>query len=528
MSSTINSDNGVSSGTAGLKSSADSSGVLDLQTNGTTAISISASQVVTYTNQPTYTGGTANGVLYLNGSKAVTSGSALVFDGTNLGVGTSSPTASKIHIKQTSNSQGIRLESNVNDSQFLFYNSNSEPEWRQVATYGSTGSFQPITWWTSDTKRMTLDTSGNLGLGVTPSAWAGGFTALQVKQGVFASNQFSAGNLQTFFGSNVYYDGSYRFITSGSASARYAQNENVHAWYQSTGTGTAGSAITFTQAMTLDASGNLGLGTTTINTRAQITVGDVMPAGSGNMNTGVVIQSGSFGQALNFGSSSTNDYSWINSAFSNNSGTARPLVFMTGATERARIDSSGRFMVNQTSASAANAGQKCQIATDFLTTGSLAGLFWENRSGGVTSSTNWYGWYTTSGTIYLFNGSANVASINPSSGAYTALSDVNKKKDFEDSNIGLSAVMQLKPKLFRMLDDAENTSKQLGFVAQDVKDIIPQAYVEQSVVDAGNNDATYIGLNDRPIIAALTKAIQEQQAIIESLTARLTALEGKS
>ena len=91
MASAINSDNGVVSGSAGLKSSADSSGVLDLQTNGTTAISISASQVVTYTNQPTYTGGTANGVMYLNGSKAVTTGSALVFDGTNLGVGVSSP-----------------------------------------------------------------------------------------------------------------------------------------------------------------------------------------------------------------------------------------------------------------------------------------------------------------------------------------------------------------------------------------------------------------------------------------------------
>ena len=83
MASAINSDNGVVSGTAGLKSSADSSGVLDLQTNGTTAISISASQVVSFANQPTYTGGTANGVMFLNGSKVVTTGSALTFDGTN-------------------------------------------------------------------------------------------------------------------------------------------------------------------------------------------------------------------------------------------------------------------------------------------------------------------------------------------------------------------------------------------------------------------------------------------------------------
>ena len=86
MASSINADNGVVSGSAGLKSSADSSGVLALQTNGTTAISIDASQAVSFTNAPTVTGGTANGVAYLNGSKVLTTGSALVFDGTNLGL----------------------------------------------------------------------------------------------------------------------------------------------------------------------------------------------------------------------------------------------------------------------------------------------------------------------------------------------------------------------------------------------------------------------------------------------------------
>jgi hypothetical protein len=45
----------------------------------------------------TLNGGTANGVAYLNGSKALTSGSALVFDGTNLGIGTSSP-ARRLHV----------------------------------------------------------------------------------------------------------------------------------------------------------------------------------------------------------------------------------------------------------------------------------------------------------------------------------------------------------------------------------------------------------------------------------------------
>jgi hypothetical protein len=50
MTTTINADDGVVSGSAGLKYSSDSSGVLALQTNGTTAVSISTGQVVTLTN----------------------------------------------------------------------------------------------------------------------------------------------------------------------------------------------------------------------------------------------------------------------------------------------------------------------------------------------------------------------------------------------------------------------------------------------------------------------------------------------
>ena len=65
-----------------------SAGALALQTNGTTeAVSISTGQVATFAQNPILTSGTANGVAYLNGSKALTTGSALVFDGSNLGLG---------------------------------------------------------------------------------------------------------------------------------------------------------------------------------------------------------------------------------------------------------------------------------------------------------------------------------------------------------------------------------------------------------------------------------------------------------
>jgi hypothetical protein len=186
----------------------------------------------------------------------------------------------------------------------------------------------------------------------------------------------------------------------------------------------------------------------------------------------------------------------------------------SGASQKMLITSVGNVLINRTTLSAASlsANGTLQVNNEFISTGSNAGLFWENRSGGVTVTSNWYGWYTLGGVIYLYNGGANIASVNSSTGTYTALSDVNKKKDFEQSNIGLNEVLQLKPTLYRMKTDNDSSSKELGFIAQEVKELIPQAYSE-----TGEGDDKFIGLNQMPLIAALTKAIQELKAEIEIL-----------
>jgi hypothetical protein len=61
-----------------------------------------------FSANPTFSGGTANGVAYLNGSKVLTSGSTFVFDGTNVGIGTSSPAsaASKTFTVQNGGGDG--------------------------------------------------------------------------------------------------------------------------------------------------------------------------------------------------------------------------------------------------------------------------------------------------------------------------------------------------------------------------------------------------------------------------------------
>ena len=140
-------------------------------TVGATTPATGAFTTLTTSSTVTHNGGTANGVAYLNGSKVLTTGSALVFDGTNLGVGTASPGA-KIHLKQTgANVSGLYVEGSANDSQVRVFNNGTVSG--ISSTYGSTGSYMPLTFLTSDTERARIDSSGNLLVGTTSPVSAG-------------------------------------------------------------------------------------------------------------------------------------------------------------------------------------------------------------------------------------------------------------------------------------------------------------------------------------------------------------------
>jgi hypothetical protein len=110
-----------------------------------------------------------------------------------------------------------------------------------------------------------IDTSGNVGVGVTPSAWAsGGYIEL------INSRAISFAGTAGDYIANAFYDGSWKYKTTGAVS-RYRQDTGQHIWYNAA-SGTAGNAITFTQAMTLDALGNLLVGLTAAGTTAAKTI----------------------------------------------------------------------------------------------------------------------------------------------------------------------------------------------------------------------------------------------------------------
>jgi hypothetical protein len=103
------------------------------------------------------------------------------------------------------------------------------------------------------TQAMTLDTSGNLGIGVTPSAWGGSYKVIQ-----FGGNSVIAGN-DVVLASNTYNNGTNWVYSTNNYATRYEPNfgaGGVHAWFVAP-SGTAGNAITFTEAMRITSTGNV-------------------------------------------------------------------------------------------------------------------------------------------------------------------------------------------------------------------------------------------------------------------------------
>ena len=129
------------------------------------------------------------------------------------------------------------------------------------------------------------------------------------------------------------------------------------------------------------------------------------------------------------------------------------------------------------------------------------------------------------------SGNGSVGAGGSTTNIYNA-SDIRLKKNITPITLGLNAISALNPVKFNWadgFDEVEADKELLGFIAQEVQEVIPEA-VETFSGETKLNDTIItdaLRVNEKFLIPVLTKAIQEQQAIIDGLIARIEALENK-
>jgi len=199
------------------------------------------------------------------------------------------------------------------------------------------------------------------------------------------------------------------------------------------------------------------------------------------------------------------------------------LAIATSGSERMRIDSSGRVLIGNTDGLAKFCvGNGSGNALIEMASSSATAVYYEhiNRSN-VSGNCN-VGYYArAAGEHTFYTGSYTARFIINSSGGSNA-SDEKLKENIQNLSYGLDTVKSLKPRQFKWKD---NQQQSIGFVAQEVESLIPEVVSEVSADIKAGTDEKIKALNYANLTAVLTKAIQEQQAIIEDLQTQINEVK---
>jgi len=282
-----------------------------------------------------------------------------------------------------------------------------------------------------------------------------------------------------------------------------------------------------TTAITVDASQNVGIGTT--SPTDTIGFGRCLDIRS-STGAGIYLRDSDDTTNDTFVIGRDNADSYLNSASGN-------ILFFNAGSERMRIDSSGNVMVGSTS----RVNDSILSATQSANTGGL-GVLASNASYSATvicgstsraSSSNFdfLGMYTNGTSTAQFRVSGNGV-IYAQNTSVQSISDQRLKENIRDSSDGLAVVNALRPVRYDWKEGYGNNQKnQLGFIAQEIEAVFPESVSEWQINK--DEETTYKTVGPSALIPVLVKAIQELKAIndtqaetINALTARIVALEG--
>jgi hypothetical protein len=274
-----------------------------------------------------------------------------------------------------------------------------------------------------------------------------------------------------------------------------------------TGTDIVGISTGGTEKVRVDASGNVGVGTSSPTDNLQV-------SGSGNRIIGVSC-TGTGGAGLELISSGSNGFIGYNAdlRFATITG-----LGAAGFTERARIDSSGNLLVGKTSSSGATEGVELRSSP---AAGSAVATFTRDGDVAVGFRRN-----TNDGNVILFLSRTGTTigsiSVTATATAYNTSSDYRLKEDVQPMENSVDRLMTLKPVNFAWKADGSRVD---GFLAHEAQEVVPESVTgEKDAVDADGNPE-YQGIDQSKIVPLLTAALQEAIAEIGSLKARIEQLE---
>jgi len=400
---------------------------------------------------------------------------------------------------------------------------------------------------------MTLDASGNVGIGVVPPAWSVIGPALTVGNASLASYSSGTAHLSYMY-NNAYYDGSNEVYKSTGPAALFQISENSFKWFNAI-SGSAGTNVNFSERMRIDSSGNLLVGTTTSQEKVTIAVSD-NEDGLSIWNTSTAATPNK-NPLLNFYATDTvgtvKQTARILAENVEMDAVNSNLVFYTRGSdsndERMRINSSGTI--------------------DFGPSGAVGGVsMLPNYSAGA-ALLYWNRTNTTAVTTALRFDNQGIASgsitYNNNSAAYNTSSDYRLKTDAQPMTGASARVQALKPINFAWKADGSRTD---GFLAHEAQEVVPEAVhgakdamrdeeyevtpavyedvIIPAVLDEEGNELEaerteqrlvseavmgtrsvpdYQGIDQSKLVPLLTAALQEALTEIADLKARVTALE---
>jgi hypothetical protein len=239
--------NGASSGLPATSGTTQTNGVLRLSSSATSGIiDFGMNGASPWIQATDYTGLNNNYNLLLNPN------------GGNVGIGTDSP-SDKLTIKAAS--AHLRLQGTSNTNKNVSINYNESGDYGQI-NCDESGVNQKDLWMTglnlkfgrsTGSESMRIDDLGNLGLGVVPSAWSA--PAFQISRGSHFADTGSVGMQH-----NAYFNSGWKYIASSQGALQFQAIPGTGFLWNTAPSGTAGNAISFSEAMRIDSSGNLLVG----------------------------------------------------------------------------------------------------------------------------------------------------------------------------------------------------------------------------------------------------------------------------